>query len=144
MRTVDLLPAIGWGYRPKDMVDRFLEEWRRPFFDIDYYNEWLPPADIAETDTQYTITIEVPGIDMKATGISYDDGVLVVRGEKRKETAEDECCQCAERYAGEFERRFQVPGKIDEEKIDATYKDGILRVTLPKAAGHKARKIEIH
>ena len=61
-----------------------------------------------------------------------------------KESGEEECCHCSERYSGSFRRSFRIPGKIDSEKIDANYKDGILKVVLKKSEKNMPKKIEIH
>ena len=143
-RALDLTPTIGLGYRPFRLVDRLFDEWTRPFFDADVCAEWMPPADIAETDGHYAVTVEVPGIDMKALDVAYDEGVLIIKGEKKKETEEGECAYCAERYTGTFERRFTIPGHVNQEKIDATYHDGVLKIVLPKDEKSTLKKIEIH
>ena len=141
-RALDLFPALGIGYRPLKLVNRLLDEWNSPFMDVEC--DWMPPADITETEGHYAVTIEVPGIEMKALDVSFNDDVLIVRGEKKKETEVDECSYCTERYTGSFERRFRIPGHVNEEKIDATYNDGVLKVTLPKDEKSRVKKIEIH
>jgi HSP20 family protein len=127
-------------------LDRVLDECFYPY-PIRYSAEcadWVPSADIAETGKEYIVSIEAPGIDMNKTELTFTGGTLTVKGEKVKESGEDECCHCAERYAGSFERSFRVSEKIDGDRIDATYKDGILKVVLPKAEGSSVKKIEIH
>jgi HSP20 family protein len=143
-RSLELIPAFG--YKPSRLIDRLFDEWTRPFFDVEALSEfaWMPPADITEAETYYVITVEVPGIDMKALDVAFDEGVLTIKGEKTKAAEENECTYCSERYTGAFERRFRIPGHVDQEKIDATYHDGVLKVTLPKDEKNKVRKIEIH
>lgn len=68
----------------------------------------------------------------------------VFQGKKVKETSEGECCHCVERFSGSFERTFPVSKSVDREKIDATYRDGILKITLPKSEESLAKKIEVH
>jgi HSP20 family protein len=143
-KALNLLPAVGLGYRPLRLVDRLFEDWTRPFFDMEVLTDWMPAADIAETEEHYAITVEVPGIAMEALDVSFDDGVLIIKGEKTKATEENECAYCAERYAGSFERRFRLPGHVNSEKIDATYKDGVLKVILPKDEKSRVKKIAIH
>jgi HSP20 family protein len=67
-----------------------------------------------------------------------------IKGEKNKETAEGEGCYCSERYSGSFEREFSIPGKVDKDKIDATFEHGVLRLTLNKAEESVPKKIQIH
>ena len=141
---LDFIPTLGLGYKPMRLVDRLFDEWTRPFFDVEVFTEWMPPADISEAENHYAITVEVPGIDMKALDVAFDEGVLIIKGEKTKTTEENECAYCSERYSGSFERRFRIPGHVDQEKIDATYHDGVLKVTLPKNEKNRVKKIEIH
>ena len=135
------IPRYGITYRP---WRRFFENWSDlPAYPLEC-EEWTPPSNITETDKHYVLTMEVPGIDMKKTDISYKEGNLAVRGEKSTDTEEGESCVCAERYSGSFNRDFILSGKIDEDKIDATYKDGILKIILPKSESSLPKKIAIH
>lgn len=134
-----LVPEYDYAFRPSRSL---FGQWFNPY-DVEC-EDWIPAADIAETDESYVVSMELPGIDMKKTDISYNDGVLMVKGEKEKESMDGESCQCAERYFGSFNRSFRIPGKIDDNKIDATYKDGILKLTLPKAAESIPKKITVH
>lgn len=79
------------------------------------------------------MTAEVPGMEEKDIEVLLDDGVLTLRGEKRSET-EDKDRRFSERYYGRFERRIPLGYEIEEDKIDACFKNGILSVTLPKTA----------
>ena len=141
---LDLMPRFGVTYRPmRNLFDRFFEGWRYPY----YYEEcmdWMPDSDIAETEKEFVVTAELPGIDMKGVDISYADGLLTIKGEKMKDSNESESCHCAERYSGAFERSYRIPGKVDSDKINATYKDGILKLVLPKSKESVPKKIEIH
>lgn len=126
-----------------EQFDRFFDEFSRPF--LSGSAEWMPPSDILESDTEYVVNVELPGIDMKTLDISYSNGLLSLKGEKKDDVREGETClYCGERYLGTFHRNVQIPGDIDEEKIDAHYSDGVLRVTLPKTHASKIKKIEIH
>lgn len=120
------------------------DDWLDPYHFAVECAEWLPASDIAETDNAYMVTMEVPGIDMNKTDISFNDGMLTIKGEKLKETLEGECCHCAERFSGSFTRSFRLSGGVDRDKIDATYKDGILKIMLPKSEEKLPKKIEIH
>jgi HSP20 family protein len=102
--------------------------------------DWHPPADIYETETEYTIAIDLPGIDRAALDISLDSDRLLIRGERVTET---EGQQRAERPRGRFLRRFAVPATIDQQAIAAEYKDGVLRVRLPRRKEQKAKRVEI-
>lgn len=143
-RLLSVFPTSFGSTLP--LVDRVLEEWFYPY-PIRYAAEcadWVPPADIAETAKEYIVSLEAPGIDMNKTELTFSGGTLTVKGEKVKESRDGECCHCVERYSGTFERSFHVSDKVDGGKIDATYKDGILKVVLPKTEESSVKKIEIH
>ena len=143
-RILDVVPVSFSTTLP--LFDRVFDELFYPY-PISYAAEcadWVPASDIAETSKEYLVSMEVPGIDMNKTEITFTKGVLTVKGEKVKDSNEDECCHCAERYSGSFERSFRVSDKVDGDKIDATYKDGILKVVLPKTEESSVKKIEVH
>jgi len=125
------------------LLDRFFDGWTEPMM-YDSECEWLPPSDIRETDTAYLITMELPGIDMKNLDLSFADGMLMVKGEKSREVDIGESCSCEERYFGSFERSFRIEGRVDPDHIDAGYKDGILKISLPKTGESVVKKIEVH
>jgi HSP20 family protein len=140
---LDLVPRFELSTWPRwSTFDPFLSTMRRPYSYVEEECEWMPPADISENGKEYIVTLEVPGIDIKKLNVSYSNGVLSVKGEKTKETVEDECC-CSERYSGSFERSFRIPGKVKEEEIESSYKDGILKVTLSKSEESQVKKIEV-
>jgi HSP20 family protein len=139
---LDLVPVSFRSSWP--LSERFFGDWEYPFYYAGEYGDWVPASDIAETPKEYVLTMELPGIDMKKTDITFSDGILSIRGEKVKDSREGECCHCAERYSGSFERSFRISNGVDKEKIDASYKDGILTVTLPKTEESSVKKIEIH
>lgn len=102
--------------------------------------DWYPAADIAENDNQYVITVDLPGIDRSTLEISVDDNRLAIRGLRTIATPAN---QRVERPRGRFLRSFGVPSSVDQSKIGADYKDGVLSVILPKLTEQKAKKIEI-
>ena len=136
-----LIPRFDVAPRPSR---RLFDTWLDPLRYVAECEDWIPSSDIAETDKLYVVTMELPGIDMGKMDISYNDRMLTVKGEKGKESMEGECCHSAERYSGSFERSFRIPGDVDSDKIDATYKDGILKLSLPKNERNIPRKITVH
>lgn len=104
-----------------------------------------PSVEITESDSQFKVTAEIAGLDEKDIEVLLDDGVLVLRGEKRSES-EDANRQFSERYYGRFERRIPLGRDVEEEKIAAGFKNGVLTVTLPKSATaqDKVRRIAIN
>lgn len=94
----------------------------------------MPAVDISETDKTYEITAELPGLDEKNVEVKLANGVLTIRGEKQDEKEEkNKDYYMRERSFGSFERSFQVPDGVDSDKIEASFKRGVLSVTLPKS-----------
>ena len=138
-------------------IDRVFEDfgggmWRSPFrrsfFDFQPFTQressWAasPAVDIAETEKAYEITAELPGIDEKNVEVKFANGVLTIKGEKQEQKEEKKKdYYLSERNYGSFQRAFQVPDSVDTDKIEATFKNGVLTVTLPKSAeAQKAAK----
>jgi HSP20 family protein len=106
----------------------------------------MPAMDVAETDKAYEITVELPGLDEKNIEVKVANDILSIKGEKQEETEEKEKDYYRrERSFGSFERSFQLPDDVEPDKIEATFKKGVLSVTLPKSAEarHQAKKIEV-
>ena len=102
--------------------------------------DWTPASDIYETDSGYMIAIDLPGIDREALEIDIDDNRLVVKGTRA--IAESRASR-AERPRGKFLRTYSVPGSVEQGKIAAEYKDGVLQISLPKRNEQKPKKIDI-
>jgi HSP20 family protein len=138
-------------------MDRLFDDfrsgfWRGSLFDMAPFRRaeaalrTMPAVDVAETDKAYEITAELPGLDEKNIEVKLANGVLSIKGEKQEEKEEKEKDYYRrERSFGSFERSFQVPDDVDEDKIAASFKNGILSVTLPKSAEaqKQAKKIEV-
>ena len=109
--------------------------------------EWTPRLDVTETEKTVEVKAELPGLERKDIEITLDRGLLVIRGEKKEEKEEKgRYYHRVERRHGTFCRTVELPAVVKEEKIEATFKDGILTVTLPKAETEvkKVAHIEIH
>jgi HSP20 family protein len=105
-----------------------------------------PAVDVAEKEKEYQITAELPGLDESNVQVTLVDDVLTITGEKRDEKEEkDKNYHLSERRYGSFQRAFQLPPGIDQSKIEASFRNGILTVLLPKApeAQTKTTKIAI-
>jgi len=106
--------------------------------------EWRPVANISETADNYVIKAELPEVDKKDIDVSVNDGVITIRGERRLESqSDDEKHHRIESFYGSFARSFTLPADVDETKIAAESKDGVLTVRLPKAEVRKPRPIEV-
>lgn len=105
---------------------------------------WLPALDLTETKDSLVVKAELPGIDPKDISIDLCGNILTVRGEKKEEKEEkEESYHLVERSYGSFVRSVRLPVKIEEDKIKASYKDGILKITMPKAEEAKKKEIKI-
>lgn len=139
-RDVDrLFGALDGGLFNRPAFD-MAPFWGRENWDI------APAVNISETDKAYEITAELPGMDEKNVDVSVANGALTIKGEKREEKEENnKGYHLQERSFGSFERRFQVPEGVDADKIEATFKKGVLTVALPKTveAQRAAKKIAI-
>ncbi|MGZ2488219.1 HSP20 family protein [Rhizobium pisi] len=90
-----------------------------------------PSVEISDTEKEIKVTAEVPGLEEKDIEVLLNDGVLTLKGEKRSES-EDKDRQFSERYYGRFERRIPLGVEVKEDQVDATFRNGVLTVTLPK------------
>lgn len=109
---------------------------------------FVPPMEIVETPVELTLTAELPGMTAKDVEINFEDGTLFVRGEKVEEKEEGEEKKeyyLWERNYGAFQRAFTLPFTVDIPKVVAEFKNGVLKVHMPKTSEAKAkgRKIEI-
>jgi HSP20 family protein len=110
---------------------------------------WLsgswPSLEVNASDKAVRVSAELPGMDDKDVEILVDDGVLTIRGERKSET-EDKDRHFSERYYGRFERSIALPYEVEEDKAEASFRNGVLTVTLPKSAKaqDKAKRIAIN
>ncbi len=104
-----------------------------PFGGMGRMASW-PHVEVIENDKDVRISAELPGLEDKDVEVLMGDGVLTIRGEKKSEI-EDKERAFSERYYGRFERRIPLAWEVEEDKIDASFKNGVLTVTLPKAPG---------
>jgi HSP20 family protein len=102
--------------------------------------DWFPAADVYQSEKEYLIELDLPGIDRTALDISLDNDRLTIRGVRELNEAGE---RRLERPHGHFLRKFGVPGGVDQKAIAAEYKDGVLRIHLPKRKEQKARRVEI-
>ena len=106
--------------------------------------EWAPSLDISETKSDLVVKAEIPGIDPKDIDISLNENVLTIKGEKRQEKEEkEEGYHLVERSYGSFTRSIRLPREIQNEKINASYKNGVLKITLPKTEEAKKKEVKI-
>jgi HSP20 family protein len=112
--------------------------------EADGTRNWVPPADIYETDNDLVATTDLPGVDPKNIDVRVENNVLSIRGERHFERKiENENFHRVERTYGGFARSFTLSTPVQADKIQATYKDGVLRISLPKAEQAKPKRITI-
>lgn len=106
--------------------------------------EWLPAVDVAETENEVAVNVEIPGMDPKEFDISLKGGTLTIKGEKKQEKVEgEENYHLIERRYGTFTRSILLPQEVESDQISAAYKNGVLTVTVPKSEGSKRKEIKI-
>lgn len=149
-------PAFaGEGTDLGNRIRRFFQE---PFgrmltepFSADWLPQpvgWSPAVEVAETPEEFMLTAELPGMNVKDIKLNFEDGLLTIQGEKRDEREErgkDRRYYLWERTYGAFQRSFTFPTPVNQDKIGAEFRDGVLTIHLPKAPEMKARgrRIEI-
>ena len=105
---------------------------------------WLPAVDMHENKDDLVLTVEVPGVREKDVTVSITGDLLSIKGERRMEDqSKDHQYLHVERVHGQFERLIQLPMAVQADKVKATYRDGVLQITLPKAEQLKPREIKI-
>ena len=106
--------------------------------------EWSPPVDIAEDDKEYTVKAELPGLNKENIKVSVEGGVLSIAGERKVEKEEkNKKYHRIERSYGSFTRSFTLPEDASGEKVNAEFKDGVLKVHLPKEEKAKSKSVEV-
>jgi HSP20 family protein len=113
-------------------------------FGFDRTLAW-PNIEVSETDKEVKVTADLPRLEEKDVEVELANGVLAIRGEKKTET-EDKKRMFSERFYGRFERQIPIATEIEEDKVEASFKNGVLTVTMPKsAAAHaKVKRIAIN
>lgn len=103
-------------------------------------------VDVKEDEQAYHITADLPGLSEEDVNVTFDDGLLTIRGEKKVERDEaKDTWHITERSQGSFARQLSLPANVDEDRIEAEFDKGVLRITLPKQAAEQnaAKKIQI-
>jgi len=142
-------------------VDRVFEDFGRGFprwpfrrnrFSLEHFwpagmaSGLAPAVDVADKDNGFEITAELPGLDEKNVEVTVANDILTIKGEKKEEKEEKEKDYYrSERRYGSFERSFELPAGVDQNKIEAKFEKGVLKITMPKTleAQKKAKKIAI-
>jgi HSP20 family protein len=127
-------------------VDRLFDDFARSTLAMAGNGSLMPSMDITETEKEFVITAELPGLERKDVEISLEDNVLTIRGEKKSETKPDDKnknVHVSERSYGVFYRVLELPTKVDPSSVQATMSKGVLKITIPKPAWPESKKIEV-
>lgn len=107
-------------------------------------SEWMPPVDVHESEEAFLFTAELPGLTKEDVAITLEDNILTLSGERTfEEVGKDDAYRRIERSYGSFTRSFTLPHQVDQDKVEAKFKDGVLTISVGKAEESKPRKIVI-
>ena len=145
------MALVRW--RPRRNVPSLWDEMDRTFSGLFprtlthgdlYETDWMPRVDISETESDFIVTADLPGVVKDDVLVNFEDDTLVISGERKQEVTEQETNYYrTERIYGRFSRSFTFPKGIEVDKISAKFDNGVLKVSVPKAAESKPRKISI-
>jgi HSP20 family protein len=108
------------------------------------FADWAPPVDVQETDKEYLVKVDLPEMRKEDIKVELADGTLTIEGERKQEKEEKgKKFHRIERQYGHFIRRFGVPGEVDAGHVEAAFKDGVLKITLPKTEVAKPKAVEV-
>ena len=129
----------------QDEINRAFEDfWRQSSRGLTARGAWWPAVDVVETEGEFKVIAELPGMKKEDVKISLTDNVLTLRGEKKMEKEENnDNWHQVERSYGAFERSFHLTCPVDASKVKARFDNGVLTVVLPKSEEAKPREIEI-
>jgi HSP20 family protein len=106
--------------------------------------DWAPLVDVEETDREYLVKAELPEVRKEDVKVTIEGGMLTIEGERRREKEEKtRKVHRVERSYGKFVRRFTVPPDVEDKKVTAEFKDGVLHVHVPKSEAAKPRAIDV-
>jgi len=128
-----------------DDFDRFFENGLRPSSREPHSGVWTPGVDIVENEKEIILRADLPGVDEKDIDVQVEEGTLTLKAERKfeKETKEGDYHR-VERAYGSFHRSFSLPENVDADGVAATYKKGVLAVTLPKVETKaKVKKVQV-
>ena len=143
-------PQLGSPFRQlstlRDEIDRLFESPLSSLTELSqpFSGGWAPAVDLYEDRDSFVFKMELPGMSKDQIDISLHEGVLSISGERKEEQKQEDAeTYRSERYFGRFQRSVSLPTRVDADKVNASYKDGILTVTLPKSEEAKAKQIAI-
>lgn len=125
-------------------IDRMFNRFRSDAHDEEASKTLMPAVDIVERENDFNIKLELPGVENKDVKITVQNDILTIKGEKKQESEKKgENYHRVERSYGIFQRSFTLPSSVNSEKIDASYDNGVLTVSVPKLEEAKPKEIEV-
>ena len=144
--TFSLAQIFGRLSNLRDELDSLFELpfWSNFGRQTQLFSGWTPALDLYQNNDNLIAVVELPGMRKEDIEISLHDGMLTISGERKSGTPEGDKAERTERYIGKFRRSITLPTRVDANKVSATYKDGILTITLPKAEEAKPKQIQVN
>ncbi len=138
-----LAPAVNLTGLKNEMDRLFEKLWDGDFAPVTI-GEWMPALDLSESNESITVAVDVPGFEPKDIHVTFREGMLTIRGEKKLELErKDDKFYRSERTQGSFHRIVRLPVAVDATKIQANFRNGVLTITLPKVAEMKGTDIPV-
>ncbi len=144
------MPLIKWTprglSRSEEELSNLFEDFLRPLNEVCVSDglSWQPTANITESKDAYQVSVDLPGINKDDIKVDVENNVLTISGKRQQEKKEEgKEYHRVERHYGSFCRSFDLSTKVATEKISAAYKDGVLNVSVPKAAEAKKKVIKV-
>jgi HSP20 family protein len=129
----------------QDQVNRLFETSCKANADSSALTTWAPAVDIYETENELVIKADLPDVVEKDVDVRVENTMLTIRGERKfEESVKEDNYLRIERAYGSFSRSFSLPNTVNTDAIQATYKDGVLKVVLPKRAESKPKQVKIN
>ena len=131
------------------LICRKPNSWLEPFemfakWDSEFGNLFRPAVDLTETDQHYLVKADLPGMKKEDIRVSVENGILAIEGERKSEAeTKEKNYHRVERSYGRFVRSFNLGSAVDDARINANYKDGVLEITVPKVEKAKAKTIDV-
>jgi HSP20 family protein len=128
------------------MFEQFNKDFQLAPLDAGALAKWSPKVNVAETEKEIQVTAELPGVEEKDVEVTIDGNALTIKGEKKAEKEEkNKDYHRIERSYGSFQRSFGLPKEVEQDKVEASFKNGVLTVKLPKTweAQQTAKKVPV-
>jgi len=135
----------AWGLQTR--MNRIFDDFFTPALNTEdrlLARNWNPSADVYEEDAQFVIKAELPGVDKKDIHVDVENNVLILKGERTEDNeVKEENYYRREMASGAFQRSFALPDGVDANNIKADYKDGVIKITIPKPESRQPKKITV-